>query len=471
MVCIDDFAIKKRETYGTVMIDIESRNIIDMIPSREYDDVKVWLETYPNIELVSRDGSATYHKAITDALPNALQVSDRFHLFKGLTDYAKEYINKELGVRIKIPSLNIVFAENSSGKNGNVKEHRLLELKDKYACIKELSASGNNKTSICKTLGIDARTYNKLVSMSSEEIEAKSTIKRERIHEEKIKQKMEIVNEVRDLKSLGVSERKISMQLGLARGTVSKYLDEKFNPSHAAYDERKIGKLTQFENEINCMLKQGIIGTIIKKTIREKGYSGSSQNFRHYIADWKRKWKRDSDSITENVSTLEVKTDDIGAVVTNTKNNNGVIEVNKKEPGAFEVIERKNLMKLLYKPPHKVKCITNQQLDSVFEHYPNFLKVYSSVWDFKYIFEVNEPDLLDTWLEKVKTLRIPELESFSKGINLDISAVKNAIELPYSNGLAEGKINKLKVIKRIMFGRCSFFLLKSKTLLLEKLKR
>jgi transposase len=70
MVCIDDFAIKKRETYGTVMVDIESRKIIDMIPSREYEDVKVWLETYPNIELVSRDGSATYRKAIKLAIIN-----------------------------------------------------------------------------------------------------------------------------------------------------------------------------------------------------------------------------------------------------------------------------------------------------------------------------------------------------------------------------------------------------------------
>ena len=281
---------------------------------------------------------------------------------------------------------------------------------------------------------------------------------------------MEIVNEARGLKSQGLSERKISKQLGLARGTVSKYLDEKFNPSHAAYDERKTGKLTQFENEINSMLKQGIIGTIIEKTIRDKGYSGSSHNFRRYIADWKRKWKRDSDSVTGNIGVLEVKSVNISAVETNT-NNNGAIEANTKETGAVEVIERKNLFKLLYKPPDKVKCITEQQLDSVFEHYPNFLKVYASVWDFKHIFEVNDPDMLDTWLENAKILHIPELESFANGINLDIAAVKNAIELPYSNGLAEGKINKIKVIKRIMFGRCSFFLLKIKTLLLEKFKR
>ena len=469
MICIDDFAIKKRETYGTVMIDIESRKIIDMIPSREYEDVKEWLKTYPNIGLVSRDGSATYRKAISDALPNATQVSDRFHLLKGLTDYAKDYLKKEFDVRIKIPAIKGIETESSS-ENNNIKEHRLLELKEKYAQIGELSASGNNKTTICKILDMDVRTYDKLVSATPEEIDAKFNTKRERKHEEKVKQKMDIVNEVRGLKSQGLSERKISKQVGLARGTVSKYLDERFNPSHAAYDERKIGKLTRFEEEIHSMLTQGIMGTIIEKTIREKGYSGSSQNFRHYIADWKRKRKHDSYNSTENIGAVEVNSENIGVVVNKTKNTN-VVKANTKETDYFEVIERKNLVKLLYKPPAKVKCITNQQLDSVFEHYPNFLKVYASVWDFKDIFENNEPDMLDTWLENAKSLHIAEFESFANGINLDIVAVKNAIKLPYSNGLAEGKVNKIKLIKRIMFGRCSFFLLKIKTLLLEKFKR
>jgi len=472
MVCIDDFAIKKRETYGTVMVDIETRKIIDMIPSREYEDVKDWLKTYPNIELVSRDGSTTYRKAINDALPDAIQVSDRFHLFKNLTDYSKEYLKKEFDIRIKIPAPNGAIpdsvSENKNKTNNvKVKEHRLLELKDKYAQIDELKASGNNKSFICKSLGMDVRTYDKLVSLTREEVETKCITKSERNHEEKIKQKMEVVNKVRELKLLGLSERKIAKHIGISRVTVSKYLDEKFNPSCSTYDTRQIGKLTRFEDEINSMLTQGIMGTVIEKTIREKGYSGSSQNFRRYIANWKRKRKYETYRNTENISAIDgANTENISAVVINT-----TVETNSKETGAVEYIERKDLMKLLYKTPDKVKSITKQQLDSVFEYYPNFLKVYACVWDFKSMFEDNDVVMLDTWLENVKTLHIAEFESFAKGINVDIAAVKNAIELPYSNGLAEGKVNKIKLIKRIMFGRCSFLLLKVKTLLLEKFKR
>ena len=81
-VCVDDFALRKRFSYGTVMIDLESHRIIDMIPSRETADVSSWLATFPNIQVVSRDGASTYSSAAVDSHPEAVRVSDRFHLNK-----------------------------------------------------------------------------------------------------------------------------------------------------------------------------------------------------------------------------------------------------------------------------------------------------------------------------------------------------------------------------------------------------
>lgn len=63
---------------------------------------------------------------------------------------------------------------------------------------------------------------------------------------------------------------------------------------------------------------------------------------------------------------------------------------------------------------------------------------------------------------------IPELQTYVNGIRIDINAVKNGIKLKYNNGLAEGSVNKIKVIKRIMYGRNSFDLLKAKVLLHEQ---
>ena len=69
--------------------------------------------------------------------------------------------------------------------------------------------------------------------------------------------------------------------------------------------------------------------------------------------------------------------------------------------------------------------------------------------------------------EKTAGLGIPELDAFINGLKQDVDAVLNAITFDFSNGLAEGTINKIKVIKRIMYGRCSFNLLKCKCLNLQ----
>ena len=78
------------------MVDIFTHQILDMIDSRDYETVCEWLKTYPNLRVISRDGSVTYNNAITNAHPRALQISDRFHLLKNLTSYVTEYLKKRL---------------------------------------------------------------------------------------------------------------------------------------------------------------------------------------------------------------------------------------------------------------------------------------------------------------------------------------------------------------------------------------
>lgn len=77
---------------------------------------------------------------------------------------------------------------------------------------------------------------------------------------------------------------------------------------------------------------------------------------------------------------------------------------------------------------------------------------------------------LDSWIEDSLNLNISELKSFVNSLNQDIAAVKNVIGLDYNNGLAEGIVNKIKVIKRIVYGRCTFETLKKKIINLEMLK-
>ncbi len=103
-VCVDDFAFRKRYSYGMVMVDLDTHRIIDIIDSREASKVEEWLKSYPCLEIISRDGAQTYSSAAKKSHPNALQISDRFHLLKNLSDAVEKYTYRLFPSRIVIPA-------------------------------------------------------------------------------------------------------------------------------------------------------------------------------------------------------------------------------------------------------------------------------------------------------------------------------------------------------------------------------
>ena len=78
------------------------------------------------------------------------------------------------------------------------------------------------------------------------------------------------------------------------------------------------------------------------------------------------------------------------------------------------------------------------------------------VSDFKSLLVGKDENRLEKWIKKAENMQITELDSFLKLIRSDKEAVKNAIRYQYSNGPTEGHNNKIKVIKRQMYGRCKF---------------
>jgi transposase len=79
---------------------------------------------------------------------------------------------------------------------------------------------------------------------------------------------------------------------------------------------------------------------------------------------------------------------------------------------------------------------------------------------------IRERDLtaLDDWFTDVATSKLPELMSFAAGLRRDEAAVRAALRLPLSNGQVEGQICKLKLLRRSMYGRARFDLLKRRLL-------
>ena len=361
------------------MIDIETGCIVDMLESRESAEVTAWLATFPNIEVVTRDGPPMYAKAIRAAHPGALQVNDRFHILKGLTDAARQYISSFLPQRIAVPS--------------------------------------------------DATVSSYWLKPPQKEADLP-----ERIHNATKQKRADCVRRVRELAAQGFNQQEIRQMTGHVSTTIKKYLDPDFTPESKEYGRNYPSKLKPYCEKIDELIGLHKTFREIRDAIREMGYCGSESTIRMYASRKRR-------------------------------HNQALM---KEYNANAEVIERKFILKLLYHPIEKIKGIKQEQLDQVIELNPQLLAIYSLVSDFKALVAAHRVEDLELWLESAQNIGSQDIDSFVNGIRRDIVAVKNAIVYNYSNGLAEGSINKLKRIKHSMYGRASFSTLRTKVLMYER---
>ena len=101
-VGVDDFAFKKRESYGTIVVDEETHQPVALLDGRDSSTLKAWLQKNKHIKMVTRDRASAYASAIQETLPGTMQIADRFHLHQNFLEVVQSVLQGTMPANIKI---------------------------------------------------------------------------------------------------------------------------------------------------------------------------------------------------------------------------------------------------------------------------------------------------------------------------------------------------------------------------------
>lgn len=104
VVGIDDFAFKKRDTYGTIVVDETTHKPVAVMKGGDNNTLKEWLKQNQHIKTITRDRAEVYVSALNDALPGSMQIADRFHLHQNFLEIVQNVLQGMVPANIKTPN-------------------------------------------------------------------------------------------------------------------------------------------------------------------------------------------------------------------------------------------------------------------------------------------------------------------------------------------------------------------------------
>src|SRR5438132_3051002 len=106
VVGVDDWSWRRGKRFGSILVNLETHKIIDLLADREAESVKRWLAAHSEVEIVSRDRGAVYIDGATWGAPQAIQVADRWHLLSNLGDAVEEFLIRA-HIRLQEPAMEL----------------------------------------------------------------------------------------------------------------------------------------------------------------------------------------------------------------------------------------------------------------------------------------------------------------------------------------------------------------------------
>jgi len=389
-VGVDDWACKKGQNYGTILVDLERGTVIDLLPGRDGEALADWLRKNPQVEVLTRDRWAAYAKAATEAAPQATQVADRWHLLKNLRE-AVENVLARFGPEIR------AAAATPGEPVPPSPPPEVTPVPLEPAVPEPASPSGH----------VSGR-------------EAKRQARRDRR------------GRVRTLRDQGQSIRDIAEHLGMSPKTVLRTLRQPDRP-HGNLGRRGPTALDPHRAEVEAWIAGGGTNTAaLYRLLRAKGCRASYDAVRRYanrrLGSSGRPGRR-SPFLSRPTPAPEI-------------------------PSARKLSFQFACPKGTPEEP--------SFLDRVRGRVPGLDAALTLAGELADMIRKTVTTALSDWIARATASEVPELVSFATGLRSDDAAVSAALTGTWSNGPVEGQENRLKAIKRSMYGRARLDLLKAR---------
>lgn len=385
---VDDFAFRKRHTYGTLLVDLEQHQPVDMLPDRTAATLAAWLNAHPGVEVIARDRSPEYARGSRDGAPSAQQVADRWHLLQNIREGLERVLTQ---LRPRLQSL-----EQADGAAGQPRRKRL-----------------------------------KPVSRS--ELERQHQRREERLAR---------YQQVKQLAEAGLSQRDIAHRVGISRGTVIEYLRAEEFPERPPQRVRP-SRLDPYRPVLERRWAEGCTNSSqLWRELVEQGYRGR----RAQVARWAQQQRTTP------------------APTTPGPHRTSALQAPGQQTGAGRALPSlRQLAWLLVKQPAALTDEERELLEYL-QANERFAEAYELGQRFVGLVRKRNPEGLDRWLQDAKQSGSPALRAFADTLAQDGEAVRAALSEQWSTGQVEGQNTRLKCIKRQMYGRASFELLRRRVL-------